>query len=122
MVVLLKNSNHHEAFGKVDPISPYLFVLMMEKLGHVIKGAVSNGSWKPISLGRGGPKLSHLFFVDDLVLFGEASLETAMMMKAIIDQFYVFLGHKVNSSKSMLHFSLNTSNETRNEIRNVFNF
>lgn len=53
-----------------DPISPYLFVLTMEKLGQAIRGTVANGVWRPIVLGRGCPALSHLFFADDLVLFG----------------------------------------------------
>lgn len=37
-----------------DPMSPYLFVLTMERLGRAIQQAVSNGSWKPIVLERGG--------------------------------------------------------------------
>lgn len=60
-----------------DPISSYLFILTMEKLGQVINFAISNGTWKPIFLGRGGSSLSHLLFVDNLVLFGEANLENA---------------------------------------------
>lgn len=63
-----------------DPISPYLFVLTMKRLGHAIKRAVSCGSWTPMYLSRGGPPLFHLLFFDDLVLFREASLDTARAM------------------------------------------
>lgn len=61
----------------------------MEKLGQAINNAVSTRKWKPIVLGRGGPSLSHLFFADDLVLMGEATVENDTEMYAIFDQFYV---------------------------------
>lgn len=66
---LLRNREALEEFGSSrgnrqgDPISPYLFVLCMERLSHIISVAVDNNMWKPIQLGRNGPKLSHLAFV-----------------------------------------------------------
>lgn len=51
---------------KGDPLSPYLFVLCMERLGHLIDREVRKGSWKPIKAGRNSPGISHLFFADDL--------------------------------------------------------
>ena len=56
-----------------DPISLFLIVLCMERLGHVINKVVEEGKWKPIKLNRYCPPLTHLFFADDLLLFGEAS-------------------------------------------------
>nr|KYP42058.1 hypothetical protein KK1_036537 [Cajanus cajan] len=52
-----------------DMISPYLFVLCMKHLFHLISFVIPHYLWKPICLSRGGPPLSHLTFVDDLVLF-----------------------------------------------------
>lgn len=40
-----------------EPLSPYLFVLCMERLNQVIEEAVINGLWKPIYASRGGPLL-----------------------------------------------------------------
>lgn len=57
-----------------DPLSPYLFVLCMERLCHMIDKAVIDKHWKPIKLYRGGPQLSHICFADDLILFAEASV------------------------------------------------
>ena len=56
-----------------DPLSLYLFVLCIDRLSHLIDIAASEGLWKPFKLGRDGPKISHLLFVDDMILFGEAS-------------------------------------------------
>ncbi|XP_061364296.1 uncharacterized protein LOC133307757 [Gastrolobium bilobum] len=47
-----------------DPLSPYIFVLAMEKLSHLIQDAVDNKIWKPISVGSKGPKIAHLMFGD----------------------------------------------------------
>lgn len=63
-----------------DPISPYLFVLALERLGHRIQDMVNLGTWKPLAFGRGvGPKLSHICFADDIVLFAEASIKFRLL-------------------------------------------
>ncbi|KAL4279829.1 hypothetical protein GQ457_03G024220 [Hibiscus cannabinus] len=38
-----------------DPLSPYLFVICMERLSQAIKSSVHMGSWKPIKLSRYSP-------------------------------------------------------------------
>ena len=58
-----------------DSLSPYLFVLCFERLLHVINVVVDNGFWQPIQLAREGPKLTHLAFTDDLLLFTKADLD-----------------------------------------------
>ncbi|CAA0806859.1 Uncharacterized mitochondrial protein AtMg01250 [Striga hermonthica] len=58
-----------------DPISPYLFVLCIERLAHAIQNAVHEEKWKPISVGRGRVQIPYLLFADDLLLFLEASVD-----------------------------------------------
>lgn len=58
-----------------DPISPYLFVLCIEKLAHSINDRVESKEWHPLKINRYGPSISHLFFVGDLILFPRASRE-----------------------------------------------
>lgn len=105
-----------------DPLSLYLFVLTMELLGHAINVAVSFGKWKLIVLGRGGPLLSHLFFADDLVLFGEASVENAAVLQETLNTFCRYSGYKINASKSSLFFSNNTNDSLRGAIGNFLGF
>lgn len=90
-----------------DPLSPYLFVLCMEVLSHKIKTAITSKLWKPCTLSRGGPTLSHLFFADDLLLFGTASSHQAAMMKEIMEAFCRDSGQKMNLSKSKIWVSPN---------------
>ncbi|ONI22208.1 hypothetical protein PRUPE_2G114200 [Prunus persica] len=63
-----------------DPLSPYLFVLCIDKLSHLIMEAVGKQIWKPIKAYQAGPAVSHLFFADDLILFAEASSHQARTM------------------------------------------
>ncbi|KAF7830019.1 reverse transcriptase [Senna tora] len=92
-----------------DPISPYIFVLCMERLAHLIQEKVSRGRWKPIGLGRTGPKVSHLFFADDLILFAEASMNQVEVVKDCINNFCISSGQKVNADKTRVFFSRNVS-------------
>lgn len=50
----------------------YLFVLCMELLGQKITKVICKDRWKPVRASRGGSCISHVFFSDDLILFGEA--------------------------------------------------
>lgn len=52
-----------------DPLSPYIFVLCMDRLSQAIHELVWNGSWKPATFSSRGPQLSHGMFADDLILF-----------------------------------------------------
>lgn len=92
-----------------DPLSPYLFVFCMERLGLLIQQQISIGLWKPVRLSRRGPKVSHLFFADDILLFGRATDKQLEVMKSSLEFFCKFSGQKVNVSKSKLYVSPNVN-------------
>jgi len=51
-----------------DPLSPFLFVLMMEGLGRVIKMANAEGRIQGLKLTSEGDASTHQQFVDDTML------------------------------------------------------
>nr|KYP34983.1 Putative ribonuclease H protein At1g65750 family [Cajanus cajan] len=105
-----------------DPISPYIFVLCMERLFHLIEIAVNHQLWKPIRISRGGPKIAHLAFADDLLLFAEASVDQVEIIQTCLDLFCSSSGQKVSQDKTRIHFSKNVSWRVREEISNKFGF
>lgn len=83
-----------------DPLSPYLFVLCMEKLSIWIQRAVEEKNWIPISISRGGPTLSHILFADDVLLFCKAKDSQLRYIAQIMDSFGRSFGLIVNVQKS----------------------
>lgn len=99
-----------------NPLSPYLFVLCIEKLFQMITMAVEHNQGHPIQLSRGGPNISHLAFVDDVLLFAEAGVEQIMLMKGILDVFCRVSGQKVSEEKTRIFFSQNANSNLRQQI------
>lgn len=104
------------------PISPYLFVLCIERLFHLINAAVEYKFWSPIQLSRGGPKLSHLAFADDLMLFAEASADQVEIIKTTLKLFCDSSGQKVSQDKTRVFFSRNVSREKKKELSESLGF
>ncbi|CAL9017859.1 unnamed protein product, partial [Prunus brigantina] len=99
-----------------DPLSPYLFVLCIEKLSHIIFDAVEKKKWRPVKSSQSGPAVSHLFFADDLILFAEASSNQARVMRSCLQLFCHASGQKVNFEKSAIYCSPNTCKDLAKEI------
>ena len=90
-----------------DSLSPYLFILCMEFLGAQISGMCEQKRWDSIKASRNGPSFSHIFFVDDLLLFAKANSKKCEAIIDVLDHFCNLAGQKVNKAKSCILFSPN---------------
>ena len=52
-----------------DPLFPYLFLICSEALNCQLQQAARSEAIRGFSLCKNGPKISHLFFVDDTLLY-----------------------------------------------------
>ena len=68
---------------------------------------------------RSGPTFSHLFFVDDLVLFAKADIKNCTSVGDTLDFFYELSGQKISLNKSKVYFSLNINQDSREELYEV---
>jgi hypothetical protein len=88
-----------------DPLSPFLFVLVMEAFSRMITSIYSRGLISGFSVGSRGHnrvEVSHLLFADDTLVFCGADDSQIRYMGALLVCFEAVSGLKVNLSKSAL--------------------
>ena len=103
-----------------DPLSPYLFLLCAEGLSSLIKSSVATGTLEGVAICRNSPKLSHLFFADDSLIFCKASLSECDALQHILLVYEQASGQQLNKAKTSLFFSRNTPEDIQKEIKHRF--
>ncbi|OMO52016.1 reverse transcriptase [Corchorus capsularis] len=99
-----------------DPLSPYLFLLCMEGPSSMFSSGSRSGFIHGISISRSAPKVSHLFFADDSILFLQASRKECEAMISLLNLFEAASGQKINIDKSSILFSANTPLAIQNKV------
>lgn len=93
LVSLLSNGSKIERFNprrglrQGNIISPYLFVLCMERFREMISKAIREVDWLPIQITKYGSMVSHIFSTDDVVLFTQANVAEGRAAKKVLDKF-----------------------------------
>ena len=72
----------------------------MEVLRAFILEKCSSNCWDPVKASQGGLTFSHLFFVNDLVLFAKVDQKTCVAVREVLDSFCSIIGQKVSQDKS----------------------
>jgi hypothetical protein len=104
-----------------DPLSPFLFILMMEGLSRSIKSATAAGEIKGIKPFENCPTSTHQQFVDDTLLHGTPTVKEAKDFKRILKDFGEASGVEINHSKSMIYF-FNTNPTIQRNLANILGF
>lgn len=93
----------HRGLSQGDPLSPFLFDLIVETLSNVIEKATSLGLWEGVEASRGGPKFTHLQYADDTIIFCPPKIEYLLNINKILIFFQLASDLQVNFHKSSLH-------------------
>lgn len=88
-----------------DPISPLLFLLVMEVFTRMVNSAATVGLISGFFVGRlndSASDVSHLLFDDDTIIFCDNDCEQIVNLRDIVIWFEVAFGIRVNLSKSSI--------------------
>ena len=86
-----------------NPLSPLLFLLIMEVLSRILKKTEDNNLIRGFLVGAVnsvGMRISHLLFADNTILFCDASRDQLLSIRLTMSCFQAFTGLKVNVRKS----------------------
>ena len=86
----------------------------------MIKKAMVEGDLHGVVVCRRGPKILHLFFADDSLIFCRASLEECDSLQRIFQVYEAASGQQLNRMKTSLFFNSNTDTSVKEEIKNQF--
>ena len=99
-----------------DLLSPFLFLLCIERLHSLISKVAMKGSIKGFSLWRRSPKLIHSLFADESLLFCRENRHDCQKVMEILATYESVLGQQINKRKTSLFFSNSTSDATKTKI------
>jgi hypothetical protein len=85
---------------------PLIFLLVVEELSRLIKEASKNGSFKGVNIGT-TYNITHLLFVDDILIFCEGTRRVIEKFKSILDLFCKAIGMIINLEKSIYPMEYN---------------
>lgn len=75
--------------------------------------------WEPICLSNNGPKFSHLFFADDVLLFAKAKVSQARIISGVLNNFSTLSGLKVSLMKSIIRASKGVTSSNKVKISDI---
>jgi hypothetical protein len=91
-----------------DPISPYLFLICAEVLSNMLTKANLDGRLSGVPTSKTGPRVSHLFFADDSLLFCRTSMQQWNHLTHLLKLYEGASGQRLNNHKTAIFFSKNT--------------
>ena len=99
-----------------DSLSPYLSLLVTERLHALFEQAEGIGDIKGVSLCPAGPKVSHLLFADDVLVFCRATISECVKIQSLLYQYEQASGQSINRGKNNIFFRSNTLSWTKAAI------
>ncbi|KAL4375950.1 hypothetical protein GQ457_02G034330 [Hibiscus cannabinus] len=99
-----------------DPLSPFLFLLCMQGLSAALQAEQVAGNIRGIRASQQGPRINHLFYADDSVIFVRNSVQEFTRLKEVLRLFAESSGQRINFDKSTVFFSPNTTMAHRQRL------
>ena len=90
---------------------------MYRRLSWVIKNAKTIGDIKGVSICRNDPRLTHLLFANDSLIFCRAKENECQKLLEVLATYENASGQQINREKTTIFFSKSTSQALQNTIK-----
>nr|GEZ34034.1 RNA-directed DNA polymerase, eukaryota, reverse transcriptase zinc-binding domain protein [Tanacetum cinerariifolium] len=100
---LLQELYNSRGLRQGDPLSPFLFILIMKGLHIAIKDATRSNLIKGVTIGNPGMRLLHFFYANDVVLVTEWNQVDMVNIIRLLNVFYLASGLRININKSNIY-------------------
>ncbi|XP_060200890.1 uncharacterized protein LOC132629180 [Lycium barbarum] len=87
-----------------DPLAPALFILGAEVLSRMLNKLYHNHSFHGFHMAQNGPKINHLSFADDVIIFSSGKKKSLQLIMKTLSKYEKVSGQLINKTKS--HFML----------------
>lgn len=102
-----------------DPFSPYLFLLCVEGLSRTLSLAADRGNITESQVCPDSPRVTHLLFADDSLIFFRADNQEAIIVKSLLQRYDSMSGQAINLQKSGVMFSTNVGDDQKLRISEI---
>ena len=86
----------------------------------MIKKKEREGLIRGVVAARQAPRISHLFFADDSIIFCRATVDDCKQVAKVLEVYEEESGQKLNKDKTSLFFSRNTKDEMKEFAKGIF--
>ncbi|KAK2660121.1 hypothetical protein Ddye_006654 [Dipteronia dyeriana] len=116
---VIGNINPSRGLRQGDPLSLYLFLICAYGLSSLLREAQAKGDIYGFKCSRRGPVISHLFFVDDSMLFTGADERNCREIRRVLESYSRVLGRIINYNKSAMCFSPTIPESLSNKLASI---
>ena len=102
------------------PHLPFPLLFCVEGLSSLLQQATLNDTLRGVTASPRGPHISHLFFVNDNIIFCQATREDYNALDQILETYEQASGQKINREKTALFFNHNFKPDLQEEIKQHF--
>nr|GEZ35585.1 RNA-directed DNA polymerase, eukaryota [Tanacetum cinerariifolium] len=100
-VLVTQEFQFHKGLIQGDPLSPFLFILVMESLHISFQRVVDAGLFNGIKVGA-STQISHLFYADYAIFMGQWNQLNIDTLTRVLEVFHRASGLRINMNKSKL--------------------